>query len=233
MARSDVYPLLPGFQSGNNSWQKSVLVASLGVATVGAALYFGRKFYMDYRASQEERKAMDDTAPASYAKRIQMAFDNDGWPGTNVKALRTVFRQIPSKQVYDQVAVSYEKTTGSPLPKELSDELNIEEYDEMQMIIAGKPLKVGKGIVPNLNYAAWARRIKSAFNFSFALIPFPDKDAIKAVFLDIPTQTAFVETAKAYHKIYGQNVIDELKHQLWGWNEYEDMMRMIIRKPKS
>ena len=59
-----------------------------------------------------------------------------------------------------------------------------------------------------------------------------DENAIKAVFLEIPTQEDFKQTAIAYQKIYGNDLIGDLKSELEFW-EYGPYMAIINNKPKQ
>ncbi len=113
----------------------------------------------------------------------------------------------------------------------MSDELQLTEYNEMLQIMQGKPEKDGK--VPYLaQYNAWAKRLKAAFDKTYAFIPGTDEEAIKAVFTEIPTQTAFVNVGKVYNKLYNTNLITALKSEL-EFYEYNDYMKIITSKPKK
>jgi hypothetical protein len=118
---------------------------------------------------------------------------------------------------------------------DMQDELTTSEYREMLAIIASKPEK-GNVVHPTqlspLQYQSWAKRLRAAFEVSYWFLPGTDEDAIKAVFLEIPTQAALAETAKAYQSLYGDNLLSDLKSEL-EFYEYDPMMEIIMKKPKA
>lgn len=219
-------------QPQTSGWKDTVIYAAIGLLATGSVVYFGRKIIQNILSNNEERKTLDDSSAAAYAKRIKMAFENDGWPGTDKDTLRAVMRQIPSKAVFAQVQTSYQKLFNDSLLKNMGDELTSSEYNEMQQIMAGKPDKVTKGAKAPLNYPAWARRLKAAFDKTYGFIPGTDEAAIKAVFLEIPTHAAFVQVGAAYAREFGKNLIDALKDELSG-SDYTEMMTIIVRKPQK
>ncbi|MBK6834053.1 MAG: hypothetical protein IPG89_07185 [Bacteroidetes bacterium] len=73
-----------------------------------------------------------------------MAFDNDGWWGTDVDAVRRVFVELASKEMFIDVMRSYKKLYNQNLVEDLTDELTTSEYYEVQNILAAKPDKKGQ-----------------------------------------------------------------------------------------
>lgn len=213
--------------------KEKLLYSLIGLGIVGGGIFFGRKFVLKSVANREEKKSFEDGTPATYAKQLKMAFDNDGWWGTDTEKVRSTLREIPSKQVFLQVQESYKKLYNSNLITDLSDELQTTEYNEMLQIIAQKPDKTG-GKPPSAvnSYVGWAKRLKAAFDKSYGFLPGTDEDAIKAVFNEMPTQKAFVITGVAYQKLYGSNMMTDLKGELEMW-EYNDYMKIILSKPKG
>jgi hypothetical protein len=216
---------------------KEKLLYGGGAVLLSVGTFFlGRKIVRSLVSNTEEKKTFGEENPATYAKRIKMAFDNDGWWGTNTPELRKVLREIPSKQVFTKTAASYQKLYNSNLYRDMSDELQSTEYNEMLAIINAKPDRIGKkGEPPQLtskNYSEWAKRIKAAFDKEYGFFPGTDEEALKAVFDEIPTQTAFIEVGKEYAKIYKQNILDDLKDEVGSW-DYSDWMKMITSKPKN
>lgn len=219
-------------QQEKESWtlKEKILYSLLGVVAVGGTIYIGRKIILNKLANQEENKSFDDGSSATYAKQIKMAFDNDGWLGTNTTALRTTLREIESKQDFAKVVKSYQKLYNSNLLKDMSDELQSTEYNEMLQIIAAKPEK--KGQAPsNEVYVAWAKRMKAAFDKSYGFLPGTDSDAIIAVFNEIPTQTAFIKVTVEYQKLYSTNMLEDLKSES-EFGQYDDWMKIITGKAK-
>ena len=76
------------------------------------------------------------------------------------------------------------------------------------------------------------RRLKAAFDISYGPFPGTDEDAIKAVFMEIPTQSDFLKTGIAYHQEFNRNLTKDLKTELEFW-EYETFMQIINTKPKG
>jgi hypothetical protein len=208
---------------------KQVIVYSaLGLVMAGGTIFLVKKAVGNIQMQSEEKKSLDENAPATYAKRIKMAFDNDGWWGTDEEALREVLRSIPSKEFYKQVAASYKKLYGHALTSDMQDELTSTEYQEMMMIIAAKPEKKGDPVVPN--YLAWAKRLRAAVSVWYGIFPGTDEDAIKAVFLEIPTQAAFKQVEQAYYKEYADTLMDDLRGDLSS-SDLKAMMKIIQQKP--
>jgi len=213
--------------------KEKILYSLIGLGIVGGGVFFGRKLVVKSVANREEKKSFEDGTPATYAKQIKMAFENDGWWGTDTEKLRSTLRDIPSKQVFLKVQESYKKLYNSNMITDMSDELQTTEYNEMLQIIAQKPDKTGsKPPAPVLSYDAWAKRLKAAFDKSYGFLPGTDEEAIKAVFNEMPTQKAFIMTGIVYNKLYGSNMMTDLKSELEMW-EYNDYMKMILSKPKG
>ncbi len=219
-------------QQQQETWtlKEKLIYSLIGIVVVGGTLYIARKIILNRISNKEEDKTFDDGSAATIAKQIKMAFENDGWPGTDTPALRTSLQQINSKDEFNKVMKSYQKLYNSNLLKDMSDELQTTEYNEMLQIIAAKPKK--KGQVPStVAYEAWAKRMKAAFDKTYGFLPGTDENAIVAVFNEIPTQGAFVQVALAYKKLYGTNMLDDLKSES-EFGQYSDWMQIITSKPK-
>lgn len=207
-----------------------VIYSAVGLLLVGGAIFIGRKLIRTSIANKEEERSLDVNSASTYAKQIKMAFDNDGWWGTDEEALRKVLRQIPTKAFYKEVAASYKKLYNSPITKDMQDELTSTEYEEMMMIIAAKPEK--EGDPPTLNYLAWAKRIRAAVSVYYGMFPGTDEDAIKTVFLEIPTQDAFKKVQAAYVKEYGDTLMSDLEGDL-SQDYIDEYLAIIKKKPTS
>jgi len=219
-------------QQDKETWtlKEKLLFSLLGVVVVGGTIYIGRKIILNKIANKEENKSFEDGTSATSAKQIKMAFENDGWPGTDTEALRNTLREIPSKEEFAKVVKSYQKLYNGNLIKDMSDELQTTEYNEMLQILAAKPDK--KGQAPSsVAYTAWAKRMKAAFDKEYGFFGGTDAEAIIAVFNEIPTQTAFVKVAVEYKRLYGTNMLDDMKSES-EFGQYDDWMKIITAKRK-
>lgn len=213
--------------------KEKILYTGGSILVAIGTFFLGRKIVRSAISNREERKTFDEDSPATYAKRIKMAFENDGWPGTNTAELRTILREIPSKRSMTQIANSYQKLYNSPLYKDMSDELQSTEYNEMLAIIEAKPDRIDKKgknvpVITAKSYEEWAKRLKAAFDKTYGPFPGTDEEAITAVFDEIPTQTDFIQVGVQYKKLYGGNLIDDLKDEGEG-----DQLKTILSKPKK
>jgi len=216
--------------------KEKLIVGLIGVAVVGGSAYLIQKQVRKVRANREENETFEDGGASTYAKQIKMAFENDGWPGTDTVALRNVLRQIPSKEVFNTVAKKYETlysdaTSKANLYRDLKEELQSTEYNEMLQLINGKPEKKG-GPLPTIAYQAWAKRLKSAFDKSYGPFGGTDGEAIVACFTEIPTQAAFIRVGVAYQQMYGTPLMSDLKSE-GEFGQYEEWMRIIVTKRKQ
>jgi hypothetical protein len=209
----------------------------VGLVVLSGSFFIGRAVVRHARATGEEKKTYDDSNAAYYSQKLKMAFENDnyfGW-GTDESAIREIIRKIPSKDEFKKVINSYQKLYARSLMLDLKEELTTSEYSEMLAIVAGKPDSISKNgnpIIGVQQYISWAKRLKAAFDITYWFVPGTDEPAIKAVFMEIPTQADFGRVAQAYQKEYGNELISDLKSELEFW-EYAPMMEIINKKPKA
>jgi hypothetical protein len=208
----------------------------VSVVVLGGSFFIGRSLIRKARSTSEEKKTYDEGNAAAYAQKLKMAFENDMWfdMGTDEEAVRNVMRAVPSKDEFKKVINSYQKLYARSLMMDLKNELTTSEYNEMLAIIAGKPDKIGANYIPQIGqqqYQAWAKRLKAAFDISYWFIPGTDENAVKAVFMEIPTQTDFQKVAVAYKSEFGNDLIGDLKSELEFW-EYAPYISIINNKPK-
>jgi hypothetical protein len=218
--------------------EEKVKYGILGILVIGGSFFIGRSIIRKARATTEEKKTYEDGSPATYAKQIKMAFENDMWWGwgTDEDALRRTLIAIPSKEEFRKVISSYQKLYARSLMADMKSDLTTSEYNEMLAIISTKPERGTAPVQVQLTtqqYQAWAKRLRSAFNVStWGILPYgTDEDAIKAVFMEMPTQAAFFETAAAYKNLYGDDLMSDLKSEL-EFYEWADMIAILEKKPK-
>ena len=208
----------------------------VGLVVLSGTFLLGRSVVRGARSTTEQKKTYEDGNAAAFAQQLRMAFENDNyfeW-GTDEEAIRDVIRKVPSKDYFKQVINSYQKLYARSLMGDLKSELSTSEYNEMLAIIAGKPDKINGNYKPILTYQqylAWAKRLKAAFDITYWFVPGTDEPAVKAVFIEIPTQADFQKVAAAYLKEFGNELMSDLKTELEFW-EIGSMMDIINNKPK-
>lgn len=210
------------------STKEVVVYSAVGLALIGTSIFLTKRAIQKGVTNTQEKKALDGESPAAYAKRIKMAFDNDGWWGTDEVVLRNTLRSMPNKDFFKETAEAYKKLYKKPLTAEMQGELSSTEYEEMMMIIAAKPEKKGETVAPN--YHAWAKRIRAAVTIYYGIFPGTDEDAIQAVFMEIPTQSDFKKLKEVYYQIYGDTLMDDLKGDLSSWY-INHFLAIIKQKP--
>jgi hypothetical protein len=216
--------------------KEKVTYGFIGVAGLGGLVWLINRFVRKKKSNKEELKSFEEGSPATLAKQIKMAFDNDGWWGTNTELLRQTLIAVPSKQEWDKVLSSYEKLYSTPTAKasllrDMYEELQSSEYNEMMQIIGVKPEKTGQGSTGN-PYKAWAKRLKAAFDKSYGFLPGTDSQSVTLSLKEIPTQQAFVNTGVEYKKLYGTNLMDDLKAES-EFGQYDEWIKIIVNKKKK
>jgi hypothetical protein len=209
----------------------------LGVIVLGGSFFIGRKLVRRAKSYTEEKKTYEEGNEATFAKQLKMAFENDNWFGwgTDEEAIRKTLRDLPSKEFFRRVINSYQKLYSRSLMKDMQDELTSTEYSEMLAIIGAKPERgnvLKPPVLSQQQYLSWAKRLRAAFKITYGPFPGTDEDAIKAVFLEIPTQTAFQQVGIAYKKEYNDDLMSDIKSEL-EFYEYPPMMSIILKKPKA
>lgn len=205
----------------------------IGIIVLGGAVIIGRKMILSSKANNEEQKTFESGSISASAKQIKMAFENDGWWGTDVAALREAVKGIVSKDDFVRVMNSYSKLYNRTLMRDMQEELKTTEYNEILAIIAAKPDTVGASnanVIGPTQYLAWAQRLKAAFDIHYGPLPGTDEEAIRAVLLEIPSQYVFQQVAITYKQNYGSDLNDDMKGELEFW-EYTPMMSLIKNKP--
>lgn len=117
-----------------------VIYSTLGLGTATGLFLLGRHLYKKTRANISQRNSLEVGDPATFAKQLKMAFDNEnymGW-GTNEPMVIQVFNEIPSKSMYTKVQKEYANLYGRSLNADLEEELSSDEYNELIRILNAK-----------------------------------------------------------------------------------------------
>lgn len=117
-----------------------VIYSSLGIGTATGLFLLARHFIKKAVAINSEKHSLEEGDPATFAKQLKMAFDNDnyfGW-GTNEKQVLQVFNDIPSRAMYAKVQKEYSRIYGRNLNADLEEELSSDEYNELIRILNAK-----------------------------------------------------------------------------------------------
>lgn len=120
-----------------------VIYSTLGLGTATGVFLLGRHFYKKAVAKSTENRSLIEGNPATFAKQLNMAFDNDSyfsW-GTNEEQIFQVFREIPSKKAYTEVQQAYANMYNRNLNADLENELSSDEYNYIIRILNAKPAK--------------------------------------------------------------------------------------------
>ena len=120
---------------------KSVVVYSaVGLGTIISGWLLGRMLFRDAREHYYANRSLEDSDPATFARQLQMAFENDNWAGwgTDEKQVFDVFNRIPSKAFYNKVQRAYRGLYNKDLTSELQKELSTSEYNRIVTILSTK-----------------------------------------------------------------------------------------------
>jgi len=217
--------------------QRQVIVSFsivLGVSVLSIiAIQFASNKIKNIVANNEENSSFGNKQHATWAKQLKMAFDNDGWWGTDENGVRQVLRQVPSQEDFQKVQTSYRKLyKGRNLIEDLTDELKATEFNEMLAILQSKPERARdakEGV--SYNPHGWAARLYNAMNIYYVgLFPGTDEDAILSVFSEMASQKGFNDTKQAYQSLYATSLEEDLDGDL-DWSL--DWREIINQKPNQ
>jgi hypothetical protein len=126
--------------TGTDDFKNVVIYSVLGLGAATGLFFLARHFYNKTRKNSAEKKSLDEGSPATFAKQLKMAFDNDTWGGigTDEEKVFSVFNQIPSKSMYAKVEKAYSDLYSNNLNSDLESELSSDEYNEVLRIISSK-----------------------------------------------------------------------------------------------
>lgn len=223
-------------QSGLNETDKMLIrigAYTLGSLALGTGLFFlGRHIYRSQRQKRSAKQILTDDSAANFATLLHKALFDGLW--ANVDRIRQIFNQIPSQEFFATVAARYgeiTKKSNSQLYLDLQEELTQQEFSEMTNILAAKPARTGQKAAFDMKAAAaMAKRIKSAFDYTWMGMDGTDKKALKQALLDIPSLRGFAMVMVAYKQLYKTDLTSDLDSELdafdFSWKE------IVYTKPK-
>lgn len=212
------------------SLKEKALYSLVAAACATGVVVGGYKIVRHFISNSAEKKSFEFGTSTTHAKQLRMALENDGKFGVDVNEIRTVLRQIRNQEEMAKVSIEYQKLYGRILYHDMSEKLDPSEYTEFLLIMSGKPQTDQQGITPE-QYRAWAMRLNYAFINTWGWgLPGTDEDAIKAVFLEIPTKADYKKVEQAYYSEYGVTLWKDLQLELEVW-EIADMMEIVNKKP--
>ncbi len=216
--------------------RRILIYTGIGIIVLTAGSLFAYHKYKAHQASKAEGKALTNGTAENLAKRLHIAFLNDGWWGTDVPMVRKVFQDIPFQTFYKvDVRKAYDKVTAQSnyaLDRDLSDELTATELAEMTAILNSKPVNKGDKPAFTMQTAyTFAHRIKAAFDYTILGMPSTDKGALEIALRQIPSLYAFAMVKVAYKKEYSHEIEDDLDSELdvfdFSWKD------IIYKKPRN
>lgn len=201
------------------------LIGLVTVTGVGAGIYFLTRRSV---SRHEEKKTLDKDSPASFAKNLVMAFENNGWYGADMVRVRQVIREIPDVAFKKKVEASYNRLTGNILGDDLKEYLHTSEYQEVKAMLDALPEKAGSTPQKIYDPYGWARRLNAGVTHeAMGLFWGTDEDAINLVLKDVPTQKAWEDVKQAYEELYpGYALMSDLE----GDGFSEEYVDSIIKK---
>lgn len=120
---------------------RNIGIAIACATGAAAGLFFiGRRIFREVAANASQNDSLTEGDPATFAKQLKMAFENDVWlgMGTDEEKIFEVFRQIPSRAMYAKVQKEYTRMYNSNLNADLEDELSSDEYNDLIVLIGSK-----------------------------------------------------------------------------------------------
>lgn len=214
--------------AGLSPKQKALLIGG-GVLTLGTGVYFLLRHFSTKKKNKFENASFEIGSAETIAKQIKMAFDNNGFWGTQLEELRRIYSAIPSKEFYRKIQDAYAIKYGN-LNADLTSELKSTEYNELLYIMAAKPNKEGDPAAQS-KHTFWANRLRAAFDKEvFGYFPATDEEAVKAVFIEIPTKADFDMTDSVFQSLYGKTIMEELAEEINYFERYP-LIEIIESKP--
>lgn len=211
--------------------EKTIKYSLIGLGVVSGLVLLTRRMIRKSKKANSDAKSFEAGSPEAISSQIKLALENKNRIGINLTQLRQILIAIPSKSQMQAIRTAYSNQYQSLMNDDIKNKLSLSEYDELLAIMDGKPEKTGS--VPTaVQYKAWARRLDAAFRKTFSVFPDTDKEAITAVFVEVPSQQAFIEVAKSYNTQFKpKDCIRELKSELGG--DYLKFMALITNKRKK
>lgn len=226
-----------GWSSLTPSQQLIVTWTGIGLGGMVLAVWGIKRLTKGTRkiiAKKETSKADGKSKHATWALQIKNALLNDTpfGIGTDEPLLRRTLRAIPTQEDWEKVKKSYAaQNQGQSLVDAMNKDLSTTESVEMLAIINSKPKnkkEIGKVRLTKQHFRNWARRIHAALSYRpGGMFWGTDTDALKAVYLEIPSIKAYRIIKFEYKQMFGVSMITDIK------DDYEDPYLLYKRYIKK
>jgi len=115
----------------------------LGSAAVAGLYFAGRAVVRSDREKNAGSRVFDGReAPAQFAQRLSLAFQNCGWwgcLGTDEEEIYRVANEVPSRSAWGNVEREYRRLYGRTLSIDIEAELDTADYMKLIGILNDKP----------------------------------------------------------------------------------------------
>ena len=220
-----------GLQDEVMSIEKKLKYTVVGIGVLTGLFFLGRRLIRKEKKANADGKSFETGSPEAISSQIRLALENKNRIGINLTQLRQILIGIPSKSQMQAIRTAYFNQYQKLMNDDIKSKISLSEFDELLAIMDGKPEKSGS-VPTSVQYKAWARRMDAAFRKTFSVFPDTDKEAITAVFVEVPSQQAFIEVGKSYNTQFKpKDFITELKSELG--SDYLKYMKIITTKRKK
>lgn len=123
-----------------SNFKTVITYSALGIGTATGLFFLTRLFIKNVQKNKVEKNSLNEGNPATFARQLKMAFENDNWAGwgTNTPMVYQVFTDIPTKAIYQKVQNAYLSLYNKNLNADLESELSSQEYNQVIQILSAK-----------------------------------------------------------------------------------------------
>lgn len=127
-------------ENGLQKLKTIVTYSALGLGTATGLVFAIHLLIKKVKNKNAQKNSLQEGNPATYARQLKMAFDNDNWAGwgTNTDMVMQVFTDIPTKANYQKVQSAYLGLYNKNLNADLESELTSDQYNQVIKILSAK-----------------------------------------------------------------------------------------------